>query len=451
MSVSVIILAAGEGTRMKSSLPKVLHPLAGRPMIDYAVDAVIGLSEAKPILVIGVGADQLKNELGDRVRYALQEEQLGTGHAVLQARSLLADESEIVLVTYGDMPLLRTETLQALIKHHRQTDPVITMLTVEQDDARGFGRVVRSPTGAVTAVVEEAVATPEELTIRELNAGVYCFAANWLWTRLERIPLSAKGEYYLTELVGMAVAEGSRVEALKVDDPSEVLGVNSRVHLAEVETAFRQRINRRWMLEGVTVIDPATTYIEVSVTLGRDTVVYPNTHLEGRTVIGAGCRIGPNTIIRDSTLGDRCVVLASVVEGSTLENDVDIGPFGHLRKGAHLASGVHMGNFGEVKNAYLGSRTKMGHFSYVGDATIGADVNIAAGTITCNYDGERKHHTEIEDGVFIGSDTMLVAPVRIGRGAKTGAGSVVTRDVPPGSLAFGVPARVRSAGREEEE
>jgi bifunctional UDP-N-acetylglucosamine pyrophosphorylase/glucosamine-1-phosphate N-acetyltransferase len=249
----------------------------------------------------------------------------------------------------------------------------------------------------------------------------------------------------------MAVIEGCKVEALMIDVPSEVLGINTRVHLAEAEAVFRQRINQHWMLRGVTIVDPAHTYIEADVALGSDTVIYPNTHLQGKTTIGTGCRIGPNSVIRDSTLGDRCVVSVSVIEESRLDDDVEIGPFARLRKGSDLAAGVHMGNFGEVKNACLGPGTKMGHFSYVGDATIGADVNIGAGTITCNYDGVRKHRTEIEDGAFIGSDTMLVAPVRVGKGAKTGAGSVVTRDLPPGSLAFGAPARVRSGDREEKE
>jgi bifunctional UDP-N-acetylglucosamine pyrophosphorylase/glucosamine-1-phosphate N-acetyltransferase len=443
MNVSVVILAAGQGTRMKSDLPKVLHPVAGEPMVAHAVEAALEVSEVKPVLVVGVGADQVRATLGQRVRYVTQRQQLGTGHAVLQAKSLLDGQSDLVLVTYADMPLLRSETLKRLVEHQRQSGATITMLTVVQDDARGFGRVLRDAAGAVMAVVEEADATPEQLAIRELNTGTYCFDASWLWSRLDQIPLSAKGEYYLTDLLGMAVAEGGKVETLTAHDPSEVLGVNTRVHLAEVEAAMRRRINEKWMLNGVTIVDPATTYVEAGVTLGVDTVVYPNTYIEGETHIGAECRIGPNTIIRDSTLGDRCVVFASVLEGSTLEDEVDVGPFGHLRKGAHLATGVHMGNFGEVKNSYLGPGAKMGHFSYLGDATVGAGANIGAGTITCNYDGKRKHRTEIEEGAFIGSDTMLVAPVRVGKGAITGAGAVVTRDVPPGSVAYGVPARVR--------
>jgi bifunctional UDP-N-acetylglucosamine pyrophosphorylase/glucosamine-1-phosphate N-acetyltransferase len=428
---------------MKSNLAKVLHPLAGKPMVFYAVRAVQAVSKTKPVLVVGVGAEQVQAALGHQVRYVVQEEQLGTGHAVLQARPVLRGEGELVLVTCADMPLLRGETLQRLVAQHQQNGPTITVLTVMQDNARGFGRVLRAASGAVMAIIEEVDATPEQLVVRELNTATYCFDSDWLWSRLDQIPESAKGEYYLTDLVGMAVDEGCKVEALTTDEVSEALGINTRVHLAEAEAVMQRRINEKWMLGGVTIVDPATTYIEAGVTLGADTVVYPNTFLQGETRIGAACRIGPNTIIRDSMLGDGCVVLASVLESATLEDKVDIGPFGHLRKGAHLATGVHMGNFGEVKNSYLGPGVKMGHFSYLGDATVGADANIGAGTITCNYDGECKHRTEIEEGVFIGSDTMLVAPVRIGKGAKTGAGAVVTRDVPPDSLAFGVPARIK--------
>jgi bifunctional UDP-N-acetylglucosamine pyrophosphorylase/glucosamine-1-phosphate N-acetyltransferase len=430
---------------MKSSLPKVLHPVAGKPMIVHSLEAARTVSQVKPVLVVGVGAGQVRSTLGDQVNYAVQEEQLGTGHAVLQAQSLLAGKTDLVLVTYADMPLLKTETLRGLIQHHHEIHPTITILTVIKDNPRGFGRVVRDADNTVLAIVEEPDATPEQLEIRELNAGVYCFDANWLWAHLEDIPLSAKGEYYLTNLVKIAVAGGGRIQAMTSKDPDEVLGVNSRVHLAEVEAAFRRRINEKWMLNGITFVDPETAFIQADVTLGPDSVIFPNTFLEGNTSIGPACRIGPNTVIRDSTLGSRCIVFASVVEGSTLEDDVDVGPFGHLRKGAHLASGVHMGNYGEVKNAFLGPGTKMGHFSYVGDATIGRDVNIGAGTITCNYDGKRKHRTEIGEGAFIGSDVMLVAPLRVGERARIGAGSVVTRDIPAGSLAYGVPARVKDA------
>jgi bifunctional UDP-N-acetylglucosamine pyrophosphorylase/glucosamine-1-phosphate N-acetyltransferase len=279
--------------------------------------------------------------------------------------------------------------------------------------------------------------------IKELNPGLYCYDAAWLWPNLDLIPQSAKGEYYLTDLVGIAVAQGHRVAAHKVSDAIEMLGINTRVHLAEAETVLRQRINRRWMEAGVTLTDPATIYIDDTVEIGADTVVYPFTHLVGQTRVGANCAIGPNCYVAETEIGSNCIVRYSVLEQARLEDAVDVGPFAHLRRGAHLAQGVHMGNFGEVKNSYLGPGSKMGHFSYLGDARVGSNVNIGAGTITCNFDGVRKHPTVIEDDVFIGSDTMLVAPVTVGSGARTGAGAVVTHDVPPGKLALGVPADVR--------
>jgi bifunctional UDP-N-acetylglucosamine pyrophosphorylase / glucosamine-1-phosphate N-acetyltransferase len=310
------------------------------------------------------------------------------------------------------------------------------------DNPRGFGRIVRDADGSVRAIVEEAQATPEQLALRELNVGVYCFKASWLWDALHRIQISPKGEYYLTDLVGIAVSAGLTVQAIPATDPTEMIGINTRVHLAEAALALQRRINQNWMLAGVTLVDSATTYIEPGVTIGRDTVIWPNTHLQGQTVVGEECVLGPNSILRDTQVGHRCEVFASVLEQAVLEDDVNLGPFVHLRKGAHLAQGVHMGNFGEVKNSYLGPGTKMGHFSYIGDAQIGEGVNIGAGTITCNFTMEgKKNRTEIGARAFIGSDTMLVAPVKVGEGAATGSGAVVTKDVPPHTLVVGVPAR----------
>lgn len=446
MRLATVILAAGKGTRMKSHRPKVLHPVWDRPMVLYALETASRLSPEPPVLVVGCGADQVRQVVGDRARFVEQAEQLGTGHAVLQARPLLAGHAEAVVVTYADMPLLRTETLQRLVQTYVDSRATVSMLTVVMEDPHGFGRVVRDGAGHVMAVVEEVDATPEERAIRELNVGVYCFNADWLWEHLPALkPSRVKGEYYLTDLIGMAVAEGAPVEAIRVEDPDEVLGINNRVHLAEANRVIQQRINERWMLAGVTLIDPATAYIGSGVRLGQDTVIHPQVTLWGDTVIGEECEIGPNTYVLSSHLGNRCRVFCSVLEEAVLEDDVDVGPFAHLRRGAHLARGVHMGNFGEVKNSYLGPGTKMGHFAYVGDAQVGANVNISAGTITCNYDGQRKHRTVIEDGAFIGSDTMLVAPVTVGQGARTGAGSVVTHDVPPDTLVYGVPARPRRA------
>lgn len=441
MEVTAVILSAGKGTRMRSNLPKVLHPLLGKPMASYALEAAREATGSTPVMVIGYEADTVRRGFGDSAHYVIQEPQLGTGHAVQQAETLLRDSTKYVLVTTADMPLLRSETLRELVEAQRNHTGPISMLTVYADDPRGFGRIVRSQSDQVQGIVEEAHATPEELQIRELNPSVYCFAADWLWNALKRIPLSPKGEYYLTDLVGIAVAEGQSVLTLPVENPKETIGINTRLHLAEAEALLRQRINQGWMYAGVTIIDPHSTYIEADVDIGMDTVIWPNTHLQGMTKVGKSCEIGPNAIVRDSIIGDRCGILASVVESAVLEDEVDIGPFAHLRKGAHLAQGVHMGNFGEVKDAYLGPGTKMGHFSYIGNATIGPKVNIGAGTITCNYDGEKKHLTEIGAGVFIGSDTMLVAPLKLGDGSRTGAGSVVTKDVPENTLVVGMPAR----------
>ena len=442
MNLSAVILAAGQGTRMQSKLPKVLHALLGKPMAWYTLEAVRQVTHSTPVLVIGYAAGQVRQALGDQAEYVLQEPLLGTGHAVMQAEALLAGKTDLVLVTYADMPLLTAQTLAGLVEKAQAHPGPISMLTVTTDETRGFGRILRDARGQVCGIVEEAQATPQQLNIHELNPGVYCFRSAWLWQALKRIQLSPKGEYYLTDLVGMAVAQGHAIQTLDVGDSQEVIGINTRVHLAQAEALLRQRINHAWMLAGVTMIDPASIYIEPGVTLGQDTILWPGTYLHGSTQIGEACVIGPNTIIRDSKVGNDCTLLASVLEGALLEDHVEMGPYCHLRKGAHLCTGVHMGNFGEVKNSTLGPGAKMGHFSYMGDAQVGADVNIGAGTITCNYDGTHKYPTEIGEGAFIGSDTMLVAPVKVGAGARTGAGAVVTRDIPPHSLAVGVPARV---------
>jgi bifunctional UDP-N-acetylglucosamine pyrophosphorylase/glucosamine-1-phosphate N-acetyltransferase len=448
MNLAIVIMAAGMGTRMKSKTPKVLHPILGKPMLGYVLETVKSLDPVETVVIVGHEADRVQAEFGDEASFAIQSSQLGTGHAVQQARSLLEGKADTILTAYGDMPLLSTQTLQKLVTAYQRSQGALTMLTVEREHSLGFGRVVRDEQGYVRAIVEEVDCTPEQKAIRELNVGVYVFEAAWLWKNLEKVPLSAKGEYYLTDLVGIAVEQGQQVQAELMAEPVEALGINDQVHLANVETALRQKINQKFMEAGVTMVDPATTYIELGVSIGQDTVIYPNTYLTGQTTIGSDCVIGPNSFIQDSTIGNSCQVRFSVVEQAVMEDNVDIGPFAHLRKGAHLAEGVHMGNFGEVKNSYLGPGTKMGHFSYLGDATTGKNVNIGAGTITCNYDGVNKHRTNIGDGAFIGSDTMLVAPVNIGKNSKTGAGSVVTRDIPDDSVAYGIPARVKNTDTE---
>jgi len=440
--VAAVVLAAGLGTRMKSARPKVLHELGGRPLLAWAVEAAQqAVEDGRVVVVIGPEAQAPAKELvGARAALAMQADRLGTGHALLQSRAAASD-APLILVSSADLPLLRPETLRALIQAQRRHAGPMTVLTTRTESPRGFGRIVRNSSGDVDAIVEEAHATPEQRQIREVNVGAYCLRADWLWSALPALPMSPKGEYYLTDLVEKAVAAGMTVAVVTTDDPDEVIGINTREHMAEAEAALRRRTNRHWMLAGVTLQDPATTYIGPQVTLGADTLVFANTHLEGNTTVGRGCRLGPGTIIRDSRLGDGCTVEVSVLEGAELDEDVSVGPFAHLRPGAHLMRGVHMGNFGEVKDSTLGPETKMGHFAYIGDAEIGAGVNIGAGTITCNYDGEKKNSTTIGEGAFIGSDTMLVAPVRVGKRARTGAGAVVTKNVPDDTLAVGMPAR----------
>ena len=442
MKITSVLLAAGQGTRMKSDLPKVLHPLCGKPMVWHVLEALRSATTEKPVVVVGHGAEAVQKYLGDSADCVLQEPQLGTGHAAMQAEALLRDNTDLVIVTYADMPLLRGETFQRLVETQRLNPGPLSLLTVIADDPRGFGRIVRNAAGTVDAIVEEYVATPEQRAIKELNVGAYCCKADWLWDALHRIEKNPKkGEYYLTDIVEIAVRENLPVQALVHDDFVETIGINSRVHLSEAEAAMRLRINREHMLNGVSMMDPASTYIDVDIPIGRDTTILPNTYIQGRSVIGERNVIGPNTIMRNTTVGNDCKILASVLEGAVLENDVDMGPFARLRRGAHLKSHVHMGNFGEVKDSTLHEGVKMGHFSYIGNANIGANTNIGAGTITCNFDGERKHATEIGEDAFIGSDTMLVAPLRLGDGARTGAGAVVTKNVPEDTLVVGMPAR----------
>jgi len=442
MKITAVLLAAGQGTRMKSSLPKVLHPLCGKPMLWHVLNALKEVTTEQPVVVVGHGADEVTGYLGDSAQIVLQEPQFGTGHAAMQAEPLLKGKTDMVIVTYADMPLLRGETFKQLVETQRLNPGPFSLLTVIADDPHGFGRIVRNSDGTVRAIVEEYIATPEQKQIKELNAGAYCFNADWLWDALKRIKKNPKkGEYYLTDIVEIAVKDILPVQAVVHDDFIETIGINTRVHLSEAEAAMRMRINREHMLSGVSMMNPETTYIDAGVKIGRDTTILPNTYLHGNTVIGEKNVIGPNTIIRNSTIGNGCRILASDMESAVLEDDVDMGPFARLRKGAHLKSHVHMGNFGEVKDSVLHEGVKMGHFSYIGNADIGSNTNIGAGTITANYDGEKKNPTIIGEDVFIGSDTMLVAPLTLGSGARTGAGAVVTKNVPDDTLVVGMPAR----------
>lgn len=443
MKLSTVILAAGQGTRMKSELPKVLHPIGGRPMVDYVIDTALALGDPQPTLIVGYRADQVRAQIGERVRYVDQTEQLGTGHALMQARDTLIGQSDQVLVLFGDTPFVEVDTLRTMLDTHRESKAIITLLTFRPQDPLRYGRIMRGGSGRVTGIVEFKEATPEQLAIKEVNSGTLCFDAEWLWSHLDQLqPKTGHGEYYLTDLIALA-ASNHKIIATRESTENEVAGIDDRIRLAWAEGELRRRIHEQLMLNGVTLIDPASSYISSAAQIEPDTTIYPNTHIEGATHIARDCRIGPNSIIRDSKIGARSIVEASVVESATLEDDVHVGPFAHLRKGAYLESHVECGNFAEVKNSRIGAGSKQHHFSYLGDATLGQKVNIGAGTITCNYDGQKKHRTEIGDNAFIGSDTMLVAPIKIGAGARTGAGSVATHDIPDSATAYGVPARIK--------
>ncbi len=438
---TAVVLAAGSGTRMRSRTPKVLHRLCGVEMVSLVVETATKAGLAPIVVVVPSESGAIREALNGDVIIAEQSEPLGSGDALLRARNAVGD-ADNVAVLYADVPVLRPDTIKDLVAHHDETGAAVTLLTAKRDQPDGLGRVVRSATGTVTEIVEERDADDAIRSITEINAGTYCLATSWLWDGLAALGPSRSGEVYLTDLVEAASRQGLTVESRESKDPEETRGVNDRIQLAEAEAVLRRRILNDWMLRGVSIPDPSSVYIDATVRLAQDTVVLPNTHILGRTRIGLNCEIGPNSVVRDSEIGDQCKVIASVVEASELRQGVDVGPFSHIRPGSTLEEGAHIGNFAEVKNSSLGPGTRSGHFSYIGDADVGANVNIGAGTVTCNFDGEQKNKTSIGDGAFIGSDTMLVAPVRVGSGSSTGAGSVVTRDVPDGSRAIGAPARV---------
>ena len=436
-----IVLAAGLGTRMRSATPKVLHVAAGRPLIAHVMGALAALG-ARPVVVLSSESAAARTLLPDGALVAMQDPPRGTGDAVRVALDAVAETGDAVFIVYGDTPLVRPETLRALAALRVERSAVLALLTGEVGSDNAYGRVVRDRTGDVIRVVEARLASDDEKRLPESNLGAYAADQAWLRRATLRLRPNATGEIFLTDLVALAIEDGKRVAALRCADPDEGRGVNTRVELAAVEEVLHRRIRERHMLAGVTFHDPSSSSVDPDVELAPDVVVERGSILEGRTRVGGGTRIGPYSILRDATVGERCRVEASVLEGATLEDDVRVGPFSHLRPGAYLESGVEMGNYGEVKNARLGRGTKMHHFSYIGDATVGRRVNIGAGTITMNYTAKRtKERTEIGDDAFIGSDSLLRAPVRIGRGAVTGGGSVVTRDVADGAVAVGVPAR----------
>ncbi len=446
----IVILAAGKGTRMKSALPKVLHRAAGRPLIEHVLAAVAPLAPATTSVVVGYGAGEVREALRTHagLECVVQEPQLGTGHALLQAEPALAGRAGTVLLLYGDVPLLSTGTLKRLVCHQRQAAPAATLLTAMLDEPFGYGRIIRRHDGTVDRIVEERDASEAERQIHEVNAGIYAFDLAPLFGALRRIGTgNAQGEYYLPDLVAIYGREGRRVEPLVVESADEIRGINSRQELAQVSKIIRQRKNDELMASGVTIEDPATTYIDESVVVGADTIIHPGVFLEGRTTIGAGCEIHGNVRIVDSSIGNGCTVRNfCVITGSHVADGAILGPFSHLRPESSVGDGAHVGNFVELKKTTLGARSKASHLAYLGDATIGSGVNVGAGTITCNYDGEKKNQTIIEDGAFIGSDTQLIAPVRVGRGAYVAAGSSITQDVPAGALGIARGQQVNKEG-----
>jgi bifunctional UDP-N-acetylglucosamine pyrophosphorylase / glucosamine-1-phosphate N-acetyltransferase len=435
----VVILAAGQGTRMKSQLPKVLHKISGSPMIEHVLRTAESVSPATITLIVGHKAAVVRGQLSNRpsLEFALQEPQLGTAHALQQAERVLAGRTGTVVLLSGDVPLLTRGTLQRLLETHRGAGAAATVVTATLERPYGYGRIVRTD-GRIARIVEERDASPAERQIKEINGGIYAFDVGPLFDALRGIASqNAQGEFYLTDLVAIYRRRKLAVETLMVDNPQEIRGINSRTELAEVSRLVRQTKNEELMAAGVTLIDPATTYIDPDVEVGPDTVIHPGVVLEGHTRIGAACEIQAHVRICDSEIGDRVNINNfCLIVGARVADGVAVGPFAHLRPETVVSEGARIGNFVELKKTSLGPGSKVNHLSYLGDATVGAHVNIGAGTITCNYDGERKHPTIIEDGAFIGSDSQLIAPVRVGKGAYVAAGSSITEDVPAAALAI---------------
>jgi bifunctional UDP-N-acetylglucosamine pyrophosphorylase/glucosamine-1-phosphate N-acetyltransferase len=438
--IATVILAAGKGTRMKSDLVKVLHPLLGLPMLSYPI--AISLNEIKAektIVVVGHQADRIKEIFKDpRIHFVLQEEQLGTGHAVRQAVPFLENFKGVVLILYGDVPLVKAETLRSFIDTFWGNDSTLSVLTAVVKDPFGYGRIIRGREGWLEKIVEEKDASEEEKLVREINTGIFCVSAPFLIEGLSEIGKgNAQGEYYLTDLVEIASEKGFRCSAHMVADPLEVMGINTRVDLAIAHEVLRQEKMKGLMLSGVTFIDPKTTYVDQTVEVGKDTILYPNCFLLGRTRIGERCIIEPNSKISDSIIGDEVTIRSnSVITESNIEEGAIIGPFAHLRPLSEVKAKAKIGNFVEVKKSIIGRGSKANHLAYIGDSVLGEDVNIGAGTITCNYDGLEKHQTIIGDRVFVGSNVELVAPVKVGSNSSIGAGTTVTKDIPEGALAI---------------
>lgn len=446
MKRMAVVLAAGQGKRMKSKLYKVLHPVCGKPMVGHVLDALQSSDCDRTVVIVGHGAEAVQAYVNGRAECVLQAEQLGTGHAVLQAEPLLGGETGTTIVVCGDTPLIRPETIRAMTEAHESAGAAVTVLTAEVPDPTGLGRIIRGADGRVERIVEHKDCNEEERAVKEINAGTYCFDNRKLFAALREVKNdNAQGEYYLTDVIGILHAAGETITAYRTNDSAESVGVNDRAALAEAERLMRERINRRHMEGGVTIIDPAATYIEAGVRIGADTVIYPSTMLRGGTVIGEDCVIGPQADITDSVVGRGVFIRHSVLQEAEVGDECAIGPYANLRPGSRLDKGCKIGDFVELKNATLGEGTKVSHLSYVGDAVIGRDVNFGCGAITVNYDGYNKSVTEIGDHAFIGSNVNLIAPVKIGDGAYVVAGSTITQDVRPNDMAI---ARERQVNKE---
>lgn len=433
-----VILAAGKGTRMKSVLPKVLHRVGGRSMLQHVLDAANQAGSEKNIVVVGFGGQTVKEAIGAQAEFVVQEEQLGTGHAVMQAGELLKDFDGTVMVLCGDTPLLEGELLAKLYREHKQAGAKATVLTAKMPNAAGYGRIIRTQSGAVSKIVEQKDATPEELLVDEVNSGIYCFERAALFESLAKLNCkNAQGEYYLTDVLEILNKENQKVWAVVAEDYEQTLGINSRGQLAGAEAILRRRKNALLMEQGVTIMDPASTFIDCQVTIGKDTIIYPFTWIEGNTSIGENCEIGPNSRFTDTKIGKNVTAHFSYAHECEIGDDVIMGPYVHLRPSTKIAKGVKIGNFVEVKNSVVGEGSKLPHLSYIGDSDIGVGVNMGCGTITVNYDGKNKFRSTIEDHAFVGCNSNLVSPVTIGKGAYVGAGSTITKDVPPAALGIG--------------
>jgi bifunctional UDP-N-acetylglucosamine pyrophosphorylase/glucosamine-1-phosphate N-acetyltransferase len=441
-----VVLAAGQGTRMKSKLYKVLHPVCGKPMVEHVIDQVSTLGLDKIVTIIGFGADLVKSQIGTRSEYALQEEQLGTAHAVLQSGPMLEKEKGTTLIICGDTPLITGETMDSLLKHHEDTNAKATILTAFADDPTGYGRIIRQDNGEVGKIVEHKDASNEERKIKEINTGTYCFDNEALFQALSKVSNNnVQGEYYLPDVIEILKNEGQIVSAYQTELFEETLGVNDRVALSMAEEIMRVRINKKHMLNGVTIIDPATTYISADTVIGSDTVLHPGTIIRGKSTIGTDCIIGPHTEIKDCQIGDRTIIKQSVAHDSYIGSEVAIGPFAHIRPDSKILDEVKIGNFVEIKKSEFGKGSKASHLSYIGDAKVGSDVNLGCGSITVNYDGKSKYLTTIEDGAFIGCNSNLIAPVIVGKNAYVAAGSTITNDVPEDALSI---ARARQTNKD---